>query len=568
MFVIKKLPDARLLSNRGYGIRKDCLTKDQQSELRKKLTKTPRTLPGFPEAESFEIFFQSETRYYVPRFWGIEHFGEPDGDVRTKGVDLPPDLKFNKTLRPNQIPIVEAFRAGGSNGLICVPCGVGKTFMAIHEAMRIGKRFLILVHQEFLADQWEQELIASVPGIRVGRVQGSLCQTGIIDAPKFTVAEIKSRIKTHDPERKVNNKKRDELLKILYEYEPRLEPKEGNEYDCTICLIQTIAGRSWPSDTFSRFGLTISDECHHLAAAYFCKALIYVQTYFMLGLSATPNRADGLEEIFKLFIGPIRYQIQVREPDTTVEVRVIRFESSDPAYSTVHYDFKGNPNRARLCNQIAEHKPRTKLLCDEMEVILREGRKLLVLSDRREHLAEFETDLGSRGFTSIGYYVGGMTPEARALSATKQIILATFMLASEGMNIKDLNTALLATPKSNIEQAVGRIFRLLPEERVFFPVIYEVDDASIGMLRGQLEKRKTFYRKCKYRILNRISLGVYKGMNGPSRGAPAVIESSSSEGESDGDGDGDDEDLSQPMFSSLTTAMSAMTVSPPASSTR
>ncbi|NCA22840.1 MAG: hypothetical protein EBS86_17130, partial [Crocinitomicaceae bacterium] len=341
---------------------------------------------------------------------------------RSRGDDLRPGLRFTKELRENQLPIVDGYRnppgsqrpLDKSNGLICVPCGFGKTFMAIHEAIRIGGRFLVFVHQEFLADQWTAELQAAVPGIRVGRVQGPLCQIGAIDPPKDTVAELKAKIKALDPERKLGNKKRDELLEILYELAPEYNPATpGNTYDCAVCLIQTIVSRPWAKDAFAGFRFSIWDECHHLGAANFCKALMVVQTMYSLGLSATPQRADGLEDIFKIFLGPVRYQISVREADRSVEVRTIRFHSADPAYATVPYDFRGKVNRARLCNQIAECKQRTQFLCAEIEPSLREGRKLLILSNRREHLAEFERILRGRGFDSkVAAGMGGADPAA------------------------------------------------------------------------------------------------------------------------------------------------------------
>jgi hypothetical protein len=136
------------------------------------------------------------------------------------------------------------------------------------------------------------------------------------------------------------------------------------------------------------------------------------------------------------------------------------------------------------------------------------------LSDRRIHLVEFEKKFKERGFTSIGYYVGGMKAEAREQSATKQIILGTFTLAAEGMNIRDLNTIALVTPKSNIEQAVGRIFRLKKEERVFSPLIFDVIDSSHSILKNQYVKRRKFYNQCKYKI-NVSNIELYSTTENP-----------------------------------------------------
>jgi superfamily II DNA or RNA helicase len=148
---------------------------------------------------------------------------------------------------------------------------------------------------------------------------------------------------------------------------------------------------------------------------------------------------------------------------------------------------------------LAEYAPRTKLICDELSAAVAEGRKLLILSDRRGHLEAFEREFRERGYTSIGYYVGGMKAAARDTSAKCQIVLATFTLAAEGMNVRDLNTVALVTPKSRIEQAVGRIFRLKKEERTFAPIIYDVRD-SHDVLLGQYRKRLAFYEQCGYQL--------------------------------------------------------------------
>jgi superfamily II DNA or RNA helicase len=488
-------PDARVMSHRGYAVRKDQLTPAQTKAMREALTMKPVIAPEFAGGvDSFPIYFESPSRWYVPRFWGIENCGAPDGDARQPGLPLREELVFNKSLRAEQLPIVDAFKDGGYNGLICVPCGYGKTFMGIWLALQMRRRFLIVVHQEFLMEQWRKELEGSVPGIRIGILQGSKCQTGYATPTEPTVAELKERLRARGL--RVGGT-RAELLERLRAVEPAPEPFL---YDCCICMIQTVASREWPADTFSGFGFTIFDECHHLGAEHFSKVLMSIQTRNMLGLSATPERLDGLDNVFQWFIGPVRYQIKVRDPDESVEVRVLRFTSADPDYADTPTDMRGEVCRPKLCNQLAGYALRTRVIADELHKALDEGRKLLILSDRREHLAAFEGEFKRRGFTSIGYYVGGMKAAARDLSATKQIVLGTFTLAAEGMNIRDLNTVALVTPKSRIEQAVGRIFRLKKEERTFQPLIVDVIDAPHDVCVRQYRKRRDFYRQCKYRI--------------------------------------------------------------------
>jgi superfamily II DNA or RNA helicase len=446
-------PDARIVSHRGYAIRKDQLSKEQTQQLRKALTVQAKVAPAFKGTVSpFPIFYESPTRWYVPRFWGIEHCGNPDGDARLPGLPLRSELHFAKELRAEQLPIVAAFQEGDYNGLLCVPCGYGKTFMAIWLACALRKRFLVVVHQEFLMEQWRTELASAIPGIRIGKLQGPKAQL-------------------------------------------------GPEYDCCICMLQTVCTRDWSVDQFQNFGFTIFDECHHLGAEHFSRALMSIQTKHMLGLSATPDRQDGLDNVFLWFLGPVRYQIRIREPDASVEVRILSFTSADPAYLDTPTNFRGEVCRPKLCTQLASFMPRTLAICDVLAPVLHEGRKLLILSDRRDHLQAFEEEFRKRGFTSMGYYVGGMKTKDRDISATQQIVLGTFTLAAEGMNIRDLNTIALVTPKSRIEQAIGRIFRLKKEERTFQPLIFDVQDAH-EVCQNQFRKRCVFYKQCAYTLKN------------------------------------------------------------------
>ena len=140
-----------------------------------------------------------------------------------------------------------------------------------------------------------------------------------------------------------------------------------------------------------------------------------------------------------------------------------------------------------------------------------------------------------------------MSSEARQESAKERIILATYTLAAEGMNIRDLDSILLATPMSNIEQAVGRIFRLLKEERTFVPLIWDVNDVSLPCLAGQLKKRNAFYKKCDYTFM-------FKRGDTWTSGKAIVAELEDEVGVGEGEGEGgegeeEDEEEDVPLFS-------------------
>lgn len=442
-------------TTRGYAILKSALSAAQIAHIQKELTVVPVVPPSFATTVTpFKVWVESPTRYYLPHAWADTYFGPADADARPPGDSLPKTLEFKGSLRSHQEEALAAFRDANHSGIICLPCGYGKTFTGIAAATKlIGRRFIIVVHKEFLADQWTSELNALVPGIRIGRIQGERCDI-------------------------------------------------GSQFDVAIAMIQTICSRSYPTGTFDSFGTVIFDEVHHLGAEHFSQALQRIQCRNMLGLTATPNRIDGLSKVFEWSLGRIVYQIARRPKDDSVGVRVMRYVCDDDAYASTPTNWKGETVRARLINQIAAYKPRTAALVEWIAPMLRDepGRRLLILSDRREHLMDFATMFVAQGLSSIGYYVGGMKQTDLDKSATKQIILGTYAMASEGMNIPTLNTILLATPKSNIEQSVGRILRQKKEERLVAPRILDILDTAFMEANGQWAKRRKFYKSCGYTI--------------------------------------------------------------------
>ena len=445
---------ARVLTSRGYSLAKAGLTAKQVKDIETRLTVTPYVPASYAGGVApFRIWIESAQRYYLPRAWATETFGEAESDIRSEGDPLPSHLTFRGTLRPHQTEALAAFQRASHNGIICLPCGYGKTFTGIAAAARIGKCFLIVVHKEFLADQWSEELRTLMPGIRIGRIQGERCDI-------------------------------------------------GPEVDVAIAMIQTICSRTYVAGTFNHFGFVLFDEVHHLGAEHFSQTLQRLHCRSMLGLTATPKRADGLSKVFEWYLGAIVYQISRRPKDDTVLVEALRYTSADDAYTEVPTDWQGKPIRARMINNIANFTPRTQEIVDWVMPYMErdESRKLLILSDRREHLIQFEALFRSRHISSIGYYIGGMKQKDLDASAKQRILLGTFAMASEGMNIPTLNAVLLATPKSSIEQSVGRILRLKPEERTVQPIILDVLDTAFNECLGQWSRRKKFYKECGYSI--------------------------------------------------------------------
>jgi superfamily II DNA or RNA helicase len=501
----------RILTAKGYSIRKATLTAEQTEQIQKELLVAPKVNTKYMnkaalDALSFKVYRESPSRWYLPRAWATRVFGPPEQSVVPEGTALRPDLIFQGKPYDYQEAIMTSFIDAGANGLICVPCGKGKTFMALGIAAKLKKRFLIIVDKEFLMNQWKGEMEALFPGIRIGIIQEDSKQIGDIEepAPKDpTITEIKEKLK--ELGLKLGGTK-DVLLARLKEAAPNAfsesVAKEKLQYDCSIGLIQTIVRRDFGPADFESFGLTIFDECHHLGAQHFSKTLQRVQTAKMLGLSATPTREDGLTKVFTWFIGEPIYWEKTREPDPTVEVKGVSIETQDIVYNTIPTDWRGEPVTARLLGNVLGCADRNKKI---LEWILRLGaeprRRILILSERIGHLNTIEelVKVADASLT-MSYYVGGMKEEVREQgAATARIILASYAMASEAMNIKTLNTVILASPRKAVEQSTGRILRIRPDQREVPPMIVDIID-SHQMYQSQWRKRLDYYKKCAYQI--------------------------------------------------------------------
>jgi superfamily II DNA or RNA helicase len=452
---------SRVLTPKGYAIRKDSLTEKQRDEMIKELTVKPKVMEAYARGvQAFPIYMESPTRYYLPRQWAIEKFGQPEAITLGNGITLPNTIKFKGTPYDYQEKIINHFIESGGNGLICVPCGRGKTFMALNIAIRLGRRFLIVVDKEFLMNQWKGEIENYIEGCRVGILQGDKLQTDI------------------------------------------------EKYDCTICMIQTICLREFPADAFANYGFTIFDECHHLGASHFSGALRKIQTKWMLGLSATPHRDDGLTKVFEYYLGKAVYEEKTREPDPTVVVRAVWYKDDDPAYADVPVNYRGETVTARLLTQVVECVRRTDRILEILKKLAEEkDRQILVLSERKAHLEAIYEDLVAEAAAGgpeykVGYYIGGMKQAILDHNSTNcQILLGTYAMASEAMNIKTLNTMIMASPRKKIEQSTGRILRTRPENRKVDPLIVDVIDQHETYVR-QWWLRARYYKKCAYKVVH------------------------------------------------------------------
>lgn len=322
---------------------------------------------------------------------------------------------------------------------------------------RLKRKTLVIVHKSFLLNQWVERIEQFLPTAKIGKIQG---QTLDVDGK-----------------------------------------------DIVIGMLQSLSMKEYPSDLFSQFGLTIVDECHHISSEVFSRSLLHVVTKYTLGLSATMNRKDGLTPVFKMFLGEILYTLK-REDENNVMVKAIEYKSNDPDFEEVVYDYRGNPQYSTMITKLCDYASRSEFI---LKVLVREmeetpDQHVMILGQNKSILKYLHDAIAHRKIATVGYYVGGMKESDLKETESKQVVIATYAMAAEGLDIKSLTTLFLATPRTDITQAVGRILRMKHER----PLVVDFIDTH-DLFQNQSKKRLTYYRKCKYSVKRTDSVGYMQG---------------------------------------------------------
>ena len=389
---------------------------------------------GFPPPP-FKVFRPTKNGICVPRYYGISKLGEPTEDKRPEPTRT--RVKFHGTLRDathQNAALAAAIDAG--HGVLSLPCGFGKTTVSLAIACKLGYRTMIIVHKEFLANQWEERIKQFCPGATIGRVQ---------------------------------------------------QNKKDVECDFVIAMLQSLSLKEYTFGDFDSIGTLIVDEAHHICAKVFSQSLFKMCPKHIFGLSATPIRKDGLTKVLHWFMGPTFFAVE-RENQQDVEVFPIEFECQrfrDPPPCTRF----GKLSLSTMITELTENRERNSMLVGLISRIAKSTRQTLVLSDRRQHCMMLHQCFPKRS----GLYMGGMKEADLAESSTKKIIFATFSQAHEGLDIPSLDTVILATPKSDIVQSIGRIMRETKGKKNN-PNIYDIFD-QWSVCHAMYNKRLRVYKQ-------------------------------------------------------------------------
>lgn len=471
---IESVRSKSYLGKKGYTIPKSALKKDDEDYLRKELFVRPAVFGVCaPVGDAFPVFRENANKFYLPRFYGIKRYGLPDRCEIEPGAEI--SVEFTKPLRDYQDKIIDVYMKHadtpickcsdvcgncvpkGNGGILEVPCGRGKTVMALKIISLIKKRTLILVHKEFLMNQWIERIGEFLPGARVGKIQAAIFD--------------------------IENK------------------------DIVIGMIQTLYDKEYAAGTFDCFGLTIIDEVHRIGSEQFSRTLFKTITPYMLGISATVDRKDKLTNVLYMFIGDKIYE-EKRDSDDPVCVRAITYRTNDTEFNEVEVDFRGNTKYSSMIVKLCEYGPRSDFIVRVLGDLLEEepDNQIMILCHNRSLLTYLFEAISHHNLTTVGFYVGGMKQDKLQETESKQIVLATYAMAAEALDIKSLSTLVMVTPKTDITQSIGRILRVKHAN----PIVVDIVDAH-EIFQNQWTQRKRFYKKCNYRI-RQIESTKYSGM--------------------------------------------------------
>lgn len=370
-------------------------------------------------------------------------------------VDLSANKRVNYnaniSLYPYQENAVESL-INANGGILKSKAGSGKTRMGIATICRMGLKTLWLTHTNELLNQSYNSASEFIDKKLLGKITNGKMQ--IADGITFATVQTLSKA---------------DLNALKYEWD-----------------------------------MIVVDECHRCAgtvskATMFSKVLNNLAARYKYGLSATLHRADKLIKCTYALLGGVAHTV----PDSVVNTMRVEIQKKETGVqiSRKCLDTDGTLVYAKLINYLAEHKRRNDIIAMDIEDLADKGHSIILLSDRVEHLNTIYDNITSK-YQDDTVILHGKIKKADREKALKEmrekkkhILLATYQLAKEGLDVPCLDRLLLATPVKDyaiVVQSVGRIARVCEGKGT--PVVYDyVDD--IGFLENMWKKRCTSYKK-------------------------------------------------------------------------
>lgn len=367
--------------DRLYWLKKNCFSNQEIENLRLKCTVDgPLEFSTRQPGPDIHLFEETDSLIGIPRAFGIKEYGFHPR--KSSLIDARVEYKFTGKLREKQKLAFDAAKTRLNSppfsGVIALPPGSGKTVLCLAISDFFQSKTLVVVHKEFLMDQWTERILqfTDIKRHEIGRVQ----------ADKVDIYDKKIVLG---------------MMQSLYQ----------KEY----------------FNVFDKFGMVIFDECHRVGAGEWSNIGKRFNAKFKLGVSATVSRGDDTDRIIEYHIGNIIYEDLKYDviPKIYQTNFVLDFDQEDVS------NRRGEVNIAKMITKISECDERNKWITGEILKARSKDRKILVLSHRLNQLKDIEKRLSSAGISCFdtGFYVGGMDIMDRRRSENCKIMLATYQMA-------------------------------------------------------------------------------------------------------------------------------------------
>ena len=460
------------------------------------LTATPTRSESAPgKAKSFPVYEIFKNRILIPKYSYFEHFYDRKKDqIEFVSVPEPYAYKFKGALYADQMKGALAMLKvlGKKRGVTGKGrCGTGKTVIGTYLMSRILGKHIVLVDQTQIAEQWVSECLQH------------------LTKPNITF------IMPMNKQRMICKK---------YGLDPKGREKIDTKGHIIIVMAQTLA--RVPKDTVVPGALLIVDEAHSFSAPFFARSIFRLSFKYSVALTATDERPDGLDWVFKSILGSTIVPLKGKRMDPiVVSVPVILEKEIKISEHKIFWCPRFNKVRTywacKVCDEVSTCRvlqvsfgQRTKkvafyeiwnrlsndplynkTIIDVIRKLHKKGRNILVLAKFKAHLRFLREGVIKRGVpeSDTSLYFGGMDKDK---CLPFPITFATFGIAYKALNAPDKDAEVLAMPVSNVEQPAGRVEREVAGKKR--PIIVDFVIRGAPFLLGQYRKRLKFYQEAGY----------------------------------------------------------------------
>lgn len=467
---------------------------------------------GFSE---FVFYSPMMAKRYDSRFWGCSRKElEIIADECVKW-DGSGGNKFFSKFKEDCDFIQYAFSATGRRALLTHDTRSGKESWFVHVTSRTHPTMQGSDPKSKASPQWEKAkegerkyCFRTRTGCLVLRYKGSVFVTGNSGKTVCslnTIAELGCTALAIAPTNAIANQWRESAINFLGLREDQIGTLQGSKIDIegkplSIGIVNSVAMREYPEWVYSYFGTVVCDEVHRVGSQVFSRGVPKFKARYRFGLSATPKRKDGADNVIQWHIGPIR--VKSYADAVPCEVRVLPYETTKDTW--------GNNHGSRV-KCLTLDPQRNNLIANTVHSMYSEGGNVLVVSDSIPHVQKLMEICGKIGipheemgqFTGQRYLLNGKKKkitdeELQGVKDNARVIFATYGMMKEGTDIPRLDRGIDASPRTDAIQLLGRIRR--PHHNKMSPVWYTIVDNKWPIFRGYFRKRLAEYQKENMRV--------------------------------------------------------------------